>query len=62
MESVSLEENSKLGEALLVRQQACCLWWCRERIVSTVQVQLAGVASVLPAASVALTEKVCEPC
>ena len=30
-------------------------------VASTVQVRLAGVASVLPAASVALTQKVCEP-
>ena len=29
--------------------------------VLTVQVRVAGVASTLPAASVALTEKVCEP-
>jgi hypothetical protein len=28
---------------------------------STVQLRVAGVASVLPAVSVALTEKVCEP-
>jgi hypothetical protein len=30
-------------------------------VASTVQVRLAGEASVLPAASVALAEKVCEP-
>jgi hypothetical protein len=30
-------------------------------VASTAQVRLAGVASVLPAASVALTWKVCEP-
>ena len=30
-------------------------------VVSIVQVKLAGVASVLPAASVARTSKVCEP-
>ena len=30
-------------------------------VVSTVKVRLAGVASVLPAASVARTSKVCEP-
>ena len=36
-------------------------WWSRARVVSTVQVGWPGVWSVLPAASVARTEKVCGP-
>jgi hypothetical protein len=54
------EENEKLAEVLLTYPEGP-----EAMVVSggeaTVQVRLAGLASVLPAVSVAFTWKVCEP-
>ena len=55
------EENVNVGATSLVGPEGpeCMVVW--GAVVSTVQVLKAGVASVLPVASVALTWKVCDP-
>ena len=63
VEPVSLEEKPKLAEALftVLPEAGPEVMVVSGAVVSTVQVRLAGVPSVWPAASVALTWKVCEP-
>jgi methylmalonyl-CoA mutase cobalamin-binding subunit len=65
LELLSLEEKSKLAVVDAVAPEGPATIDVLGGVVSpsarTVQLRLAGEASVLPAASVALTEKVCEP-
>ena len=61
VEFASLEEKSKLGEALLDWLVGLVSMVVSGATVSTVQVVEGGEASVLPAASVAFTEKVWGP-
>ena len=67
MEPASEEENVKEADELLTVPEGPELMVVFGGVVSgggavlTVQVRVAGVASTLPAPSVALTEKVCEP-
>ena len=55
------EEKAKLARAELVSPLGPESIAVSGAAVSTVHLRNAGVASVLPAASLALTEKVCEP-
>src|SRR6185437_8397483 len=51
----------KLGVASLLGSAGCAVIEVSGAVVSTSQVKLAGEASVLPALSIARTEKVCDP-
>jgi hypothetical protein len=57
----SLELNEKLGLGSLLGSAGLTVIEVLGAVRSIVQVCVAGVASVLPAASVARTSKVCEP-
>ena len=57
----SVAENEKLGVAWLLRSAGLPVMAVSGAAVSTVQVRVAGVGSVLPTASVAATAKVCDP-
>ena len=61
VEPPSLELNEKSALAELLGSFGCAVIVVFGAAVSIVHVKLAGVASVLPAASVARTSKVCEP-
>ena len=61
VEPPSLELKEKSAAAELLGSLGCAVIVVFGAAVSIVQVKLAGVASVLPAASVARTSKVCEP-
>ncbi len=61
VEPPSLEAKEKSAFAELLGSLGCAVIVVFGAAVSIVQVKLAGVASVLPAASVARTWKVCEP-
>ena len=61
VEPPSLELKEKSASAELLGSLGCAVIVVFGAAVSTVQVKLAGVGSVLPAASVARTWKVCEP-
>src|SRR5207302_1357798 len=61
LEPVSLELKEKLGVVLLEGSLGCAVIEVLGAAVSIVQVWLAGVASVLPAWSVARTSKVWLP-
>ena len=54
-------EKVKVGAVLLVGPFGPEVMLVSGAVVSTVQVRLAGLASVFPAVSVAFTSKVCEP-
>ena len=58
---VSVAVNEKLADAVADGSAGCAVMVVSGAPVSTLQVKLAGVASVLPAESVARTENVCEP-
>ena len=55
------EENEKLAEVEVVEAAGWAVIVVSGAVVSTVQVLEAGVASTLPAVSMARTEKVWEP-
>ena len=57
----SVPEKAKLAEADPLRVDGPESIEVFGAVVSTVQVELAGVASMLPAWSIARTSKVCEP-
>jgi hypothetical protein len=61
VESVSAEEKPKLADEEVEVPLGPDVIAVSGSVVSTVQVLLAGLASTLPAASVARTSKVCEP-
>jgi hypothetical protein len=67
VDPASVEENVNEADVLLTVPEGPELMVVFGGVVSgsgavlTVQVRVAGVASTLPAPSVALTEKVCEP-
>ena len=58
---MSVPEKLKLAEELLLSVDGPESIEVFGAVVSTVQVELAGVASVFPAWSIALTSKLCEP-
>ncbi len=60
VEPPSVEVNEKLGPVSFDGSLGCAVIVVSGAAASTVQVKLAGVASVLPAASVARTSKVCD--
>ncbi len=57
----SLEENVNVGAATLVAPLGPLSITVSGAAVSTVKVRVAGVGSMLPAASIARTENVCSP-
>jgi hypothetical protein len=61
VESFSVEENSKVAEALFTLPEGPSLMVVSGAVVSTVKVRVAADESSLPAASVAFTSKVLEP-
>ena len=61
VEDPSLDVKEKSASAELLGFPGWAVIVVFGAVVSIVQVKLAGVASVLPAASVARTSKVCEP-
>ena len=61
VEPPSLAVKVKSGPAELLGSLGCAVIVVFGAVVSIVQVKLAGVGSVLPAASVARTSKVWEP-
>ncbi len=60
VEPPSFESNEKLGAVSFEGSLGCAVMVVSGAAASTVQVKLAGVGSVLPAASVARTSKVCD--
>jgi hypothetical protein len=61
LEPGSVEVKPKLAEALFVKALGLLSIFVSGAVVSTIQVVEAGEASVLPAPSVALTSRVCDP-
>ncbi len=60
-EPASVEEKEKLADVELIVPDGPAVIDVSGAAVSTVKLRVASEASVLPAASLALTEKVCEP-
>jgi hypothetical protein len=60
VEPPSFDVNEKSASGVLAGSFGCAVIVVFGAVVSIVQVKLAGVASVLPAASVARTRNVCE--